>query len=636
MGRLVLGAWCVFFAATVQAQETTAAGERVTVVTGSRTERFADEAVVPTEVLTQRDIQRAGARDLGELLQTHPGVEQERTFRGTGLRLQGLDPEYVTVLVDGRRVTGRVGGTLDLSRFTLNDIERVEIVKGPAAALYGADAMGGVVNLVTRKDGPPLAAGASVSFGMRNDLDLRVHGSAKQGDFRVRAAGGRRTAMAWDLDPSDATTSGSAFMILDATTGITWTPSDRVQLTLDADYVWKDSFGMDGLPTGAVFDRRFRDEIFNARLSASYTPFERTRISADAHLSLFRDQLLQDQHASRSLDQYQESWERKWEANLQVDQKLGDSHLLTAGLEQSFFFLTAPRIENGVMNRSRSAALIQDEWQVFDSPKLVLLPGVRIDLDSQFGAQPSPRLAVRYEPVDRVGVRVAYGWGFRAPSFQELALFFENPAVGYVVEGNPALQPERSQGLTVSVDWAATDDLQLGASAFRTELRELITIATLAEQTPESPLRFGYANVGHARTEGGELNARIRVWGGLWLDLGYGLTHAIDLDANRLLEGRAMHRITGRLSGRIRPLGVEASLRAAWNGPRWFYPDLDGNGTLDAIRVAGYTDVDARLSRRFFTYMEAFVGIKNALDAGDPLYLPLPPRQVYGGLSVEL
>ncbi|HSP78591.1 MAG TPA: TonB-dependent receptor plug domain-containing protein, partial [Myxococcaceae bacterium] len=118
-----------------------------TVVTASRTERKLEDVVVPTEVITRTQIEAHGARDLGQLLQQHPGVELVHTFRGTGLRLQGLDPEYVLVLVDGERVGGRVGTTLDLGRFSLRDVERVEIVKGPAAALYAADGIRGVVNL---------------------------------------------------------------------------------------------------------------------------------------------------------------------------------------------------------------------------------------------------------------------------------------------------------------------------------------------------------------------------------------------------------------------------------------------------------------------------------------------------------
>ncbi|HEY0880760.1 MAG TPA: TonB-dependent receptor plug domain-containing protein, partial [Archangium sp.] len=105
---------------------------RLTVVTGTRTERRAADAVVATEVITRAQIEQLGVRDLPQLLQQHPGVEMVYTNRGTGIRLQGLDPEYVLILVDGQRISGRSGSITDISRFSLREIERVEIVKGPS------------------------------------------------------------------------------------------------------------------------------------------------------------------------------------------------------------------------------------------------------------------------------------------------------------------------------------------------------------------------------------------------------------------------------------------------------------------------------------------------------------------------
>ena len=119
-------------------------------MTSARGERRAGDAVQPTEIITRAQIEALGVRDLPQLLQQHPGVEMVYTSRGTGLRLQGMDHEYVLILIDGQRVAGRSGSFTDISRFSLRDIERVEIVKGPAAALYGADAIGGVFNLITR------------------------------------------------------------------------------------------------------------------------------------------------------------------------------------------------------------------------------------------------------------------------------------------------------------------------------------------------------------------------------------------------------------------------------------------------------------------------------------------------------
>jgi len=88
------------------------------------------------------------------VLEEHPGLQVLRSFGGAGgvgVQMQGLDAKYTLVLVDGPRATGRVGGTIDLSRFPAEDIEQVEIIKGPASALYGSDAIAGVINIITRR-----------------------------------------------------------------------------------------------------------------------------------------------------------------------------------------------------------------------------------------------------------------------------------------------------------------------------------------------------------------------------------------------------------------------------------------------------------------------------------------------------
>ncbi len=605
--------------------------QRQTVVTGSRTERLSDESVVATEVITRREIQRSGARDLGELLTLQAGVDTERSIGGIGLRLQGMDPEAVTVLLDGRKVAGRVRGVMDLSRFPLRDIERVEIVKGPAAALYGADAMGGVVNLITRTDSAPEEATLTASYGMRNDVDLRASGSLKRDRYRVRLGASGRGADAYDLDPSDIGTTGSAHRGFDVGGGVEVKPSDNVRLRADADYLRLDQNGIDALETGALFDRRMRQERFSATVDG-VVKLGFGEFSAGVRHSLFRDQLLMDQRASRALDSYEAAMERLWEANAQVDVPLfGGAHLVTFGLEQSVFLLDADRLEGGVGERFRTAGFLQDEWRLADG-RVVLLPGVRLDVDSQFGAHPSPRLAARWLAMDGLTLRGAWGTGFRAPSFQELLLQFENPIIGYVVDGNPDLRPERSHGLTLSADYALSERVTLAASLFRTELWDLIAWQTVAEATEGSPTRFGYRNLERARTQGAEASVRFRVVAGTYLDVGYALTDARDLGTGLLLEGRAVHRATLQVQGRIRPLNVELWSRLAVSSPRRFVR-LDGQGDDWTSPTAEW---EVRVSRRMFRYLDVFVGGRNLLGAGDPLYVPLPPRQVYGGIMVPL
>src|SRR6185295_16118995 len=117
---------------------------------------------------------------------------------------------------DGERVPGRFGGTLDIERLSLRDVERIEIVKGPSSVVYGADAMGGVINLITHKAQRPLEAGARASFGGRTELDLRGGAGAALSWGTVGLGAGFRRASAYDLDSSDVATTGNDQFAYDA------------------------------------------------------------------------------------------------------------------------------------------------------------------------------------------------------------------------------------------------------------------------------------------------------------------------------------------------------------------------------------------------------------------------------------
>jgi outer membrane receptor for ferrienterochelin and colicins len=453
----------------------------------------------------------------------------------------------------------------------------------------------------------------------------------------VRLGAGRRSADPWDRDPRDAATTGNQTSGFDVSGQVGLTSVDgRSGVRLSSDYQWRDAFGIDSLPTGAVFDRRERNEWFNTTLAGRWAPSEVLGFDLQLRHSLFRSQFQQDQRAALDEDRYEPALERMWMATATSDLALGERHQLTAGVEPTLYLNSAPRLEGGRGQRVRTGLFLQDAWAVLEDPKLTLLGGVRLDLDSQFGSQPSPRFSALWEALPEVTVRGSHGWGFRAPSFTELLLRFANPGVGYVVEGNPDLKPERSHGATVSADWKVGPRLQVGASLFRTELQDLIAVTTLAEATPDSPLRYGYDNIARALTQGGELTGRINTWTSTWLDLGYALTDARDRDSGELLEGRAVHRLTAQLSGQWREAGLEWMVRTAWSSGRRFTPDLDGDGTLDPVWTAPLTEISARVGWRPWQRVQLFAGVNNLLDQGDALYLPIPPLQLYGGASVEL
>ena len=120
------------------------------VVTGSRTEHSVDESPVSVEVISREDIEQTGGRNVADVLDGQIGVNVQHSFQGSTVQLQGLDSKYILVLVDGERIGGRISGAIDLSRLYIENIERIEIVKGASCALYGSDAIGGVINIITR------------------------------------------------------------------------------------------------------------------------------------------------------------------------------------------------------------------------------------------------------------------------------------------------------------------------------------------------------------------------------------------------------------------------------------------------------------------------------------------------------
>ncbi len=620
---------------------------RQTVVTASRFERRLEDAVVPTEVITRAQIESLGVRDVTQLLQQHPGVEMVYTQRGVGVRLQGMDPEYVLILIDGQRVAGRAGAFVDMSRFSLREVERVEIVKGPAGAVYGADAIGGVINLITHRPQKALEGVIRGTFGTLLEGDVRGNVGTKLGAFEARAGGGYRMRNAFDWNPieqgGDIATSLPAQKRYDGDLEVSWNPTAAFRAWARTAYVRTDLEGIDLNDTGAVFDRLQRTEQFDVWLGAKGTWNETTTLTVRGHSGLFRDQFMLDQRNAKALDSYTASLTRLWEGYGQVDHRIG-RHTLTAGVEVLGETLAGERIDPPIVSRSRFGVFAQDSWALLDhGPKLAIEPGFRADFDSQFGGAPSPRLAVKFDPTPALTVRASWGLGFRPPSFSELYLSFANPGVGYFVQGNKALQPERSNSLNVSADYRLPiEGWSVSASVWHTSITNLINITANVAPNPDNPAIFSYENVTNAYTQGVELSTRIKLSKGAYLDFSYMGLDARDVTRNRALEGRSAHRLNIQATAKYRPRGLEAVIRGTLNSARPFYvgpglgfADVIGYGDDKVVWAPAYFDLEAQVTYSVLPWLKVFVNGYNLLNAGDHNFTPRPPRGVLGGVQLE-
>ena len=152
-------------------------------ITATRNERVITNVAVPVSIISQKTIQRAGSLRLRDILQEQTGLFMTSGF-GTGVQMQGLNPDYTLILVDGEPLVGRTAGVLDLNRITVGNIRKVEIVKGPSSSLYGSEALAGVINVITDKTfANKLTAG--LRYGSYNTLDAHVQASVRKNKLGV-------------------------------------------------------------------------------------------------------------------------------------------------------------------------------------------------------------------------------------------------------------------------------------------------------------------------------------------------------------------------------------------------------------------------------------------------------------------
>lgn len=630
------------------------APDDVVVVTGTRTPTRLSDSPVAVEVIDREALKRSGAATLEQVVEQLPGVVLLPSVRGATLSLRGHAPEHTLVLVDGRRVLGRVGGGFDLSRFPVDQIERIEIVRGSTSALYGSDAIGGVIHIVTRGATAPWQVDAQLTAGtwavdavedddavlvehVRGGDDLDQLGVDVSVGFVRGAVQGRAGVSLLGFDEVDRTPADVATTVDDlrnvAPTAQLTVARGRHRVTLDVAGLMQDGRGVDASATGLVLDRWHRTESWDAGVRTRSVVTDRVGVDTWVQASLYRDQYREDQRGSDALDRYELTVERLGRLGAQVDVRLDAArrHVLVAGVEGHFEGLTADRLEVPSIRRERGALWVEHTWQATSRPLVQLVSGVRLEVDSRFGVFPAPRLAVRVDPLDWLRVRATGGLGFRAPDFRQLALSFANPSVGYRVAGNPDLRPERSVGGTLDVELVPHRVVALTLSLWHDSLTNLIDTALVEAPVGGSPAVYGYVNVGQARVQG--VTASVRLGSGpLVANLAYTRLDADDLEHDRPLTGRPEHQGTASVIGRHPRWDTVLSARLAVLGPRPFYPTESLADTLLAPTL-GLLDVD--LAQPITRHAELFVGVDNLFDAGDRALDATRPRRVYGGLRVS-
>lgn len=538
--------------ALAAAQQDTTIRSRVVVldpvvVTAERRSTLASDVTAPVVVLDRRDISRRAAADLTTVLADAPGIQLEAVVgSGTGLYLQGLGSDRVLVLLDGAPLAGRLNGQFDLSRVSPAQVQRIEIVGGPQSTLYGSTALGGVVNIITRRDVLPRTemTATAGSFGQR---ELSGRFAAPIGGFLAAFQGGRRTVDA--VPGAYPGTSGGAdrWDWLGRLTGTV----GRVDLDARLTATNEDQhYSIPPIPpaTSAAY-------ILNANVQ--YDGLTRLTFGAGGRTDLSLHGSWYDHRfvnaPTPDRDGVPASWDRQRIADAELVRRgaLG-RHTWVAGGKLDREWLLSDRITGYRRAASTGALYASADWVVTGA--LRATTGVRFTRGEIWGTDISPRVGASLRAASGMYVKAGIARGFRAPSFREMYFDLLQAQFGYAVHGNADLRPEHSWNGTAEVG-LSRPHARFYLQGFTNRLRGFIETARTSDSAGIG--LYTYQNIGRARTGGVQAGASA-VRGIATAAASYTWLHTKDIDTDADLLGRAARTANASLT-----LGRSAwSLRA--------------------------------------------------------------------------
>ncbi len=599
------------------------------VVTGTKTERRLKDTPVITEVITRSEIEATGAENIGEVLEHRVGVVVHRDAHGDGVQLQGLDSDYILILLDGEPQVGRIAGKLDLARIAVENVERIEIVKGASSALFGNAAMGGVINVITRKASSPFAVQFTNNFETHNTIDSRSAVELKRDKFNalLTLAANHRSPI--DLDESNLTTTIDGYQ--------NWTHSARTeyQLTPKATLLFSGQYfaqKQEGVSEneGVVFDRLGDIDNFIGSVGTGYQLGSGSQLMGKIYATRYRDESTVIDRDTSLTASSNVTVQDLIKGEAQFDTALGSKNQLTVGAELIFENLESQRITGGEKNLTTDSLFFQNEFRPMANLAFVL--GGRLDYHSEFGTHFSPKLSGMYRVARDVTIRTSYGQGFRAPDFKDLYLDFSNPTSGYQVLGNPALQPESSGSWNLGVEYQFKSALIGRVHLYRNNLKNLIE----AERIGQSVLggsKFQYFNISEAFTEGFEVELSTRSIGGLSATIGYAYLNGEDKETGLTLLNRSKHSGNLKLAYASRGSGFGVDLRGRY-ASKWGFFD-DGDKVLEDEEYAPSNWIwNIRGSKQVLNWLKASIGVNNIFDFKIPTFYTFTGRSFYGGLSL--
>jgi len=600
------------------------------VVTATRSGRPLKNVPIHTQVVYGADLQKTGAISLSDaLVSNFPGIDSKNLSAGSGgssLQMNGFGNQYILILLDGERLDpGDTKENVDLSRINTESIERIEIVRGASSALYGSDAIGGVINIITKKNTKTCEGSIGTRFSdygeQRHFVDLGLKG----GGFTSRTSVIYNKLDGWDINPEESgkTVEATKNYSIDQRLGYKF--SDRFNVNGDFGYFRR----VDNNTTPLLPDRRYED--YSYRLTGNYKLSDHHQLEGVWYTDHYLSYSLDEPAVGDVTKHYDKTFST---ARLQDNIKLSSNNSLVAGVEYNKDELFSA---NGLTDRKNAQAIIafaEDVWDI--APKLTVVAGGRMTFHSEYHTNTTWQLAMNYRPGE-FNLRGSFGRGFRAPTLKELYMDFNVPGAPIKITGNQDLKPESSNYFSLSTEYTHAT-FNASVIAQYNNLNNLISEVFSPLNTAQPPYVYQYQNIAKAEMLNIEVLLNYRPVPQLKLTGGYTWTKPLTTQSeeaiNRFEARQHSAVMTGEysvLSGNYRP---SISLQGKYYGDAnitW----TDTRGQNSKVKLSEYFNWKLTTLHRVNRWASITAGIDNLFNYTDPRYFTSmsPGRRFFAGVK---
>lgn len=521
------------------------------VVTGTGTEHYLKDAPVQTEVITNKALEQYQARSIDDLLS---GVCPSLTFHdgdmGSYIQLNGLNNDYILIMINGKRMNGDIGGQNDLNQLNPDNIERIEIVKGAASSLYGSDAIAGVINIITKRNREKMEMTSTTRVGEHGDVRESASFSITLGkvksvtgvNFR-HTDGWRNTDREWYQNQLQ---SGTTTITTNRSTNYTiseqleWQANRNLTLTTEATFYQRWVMRSHGPLKYVPNDFYYNNHTY--AVGAKYKLGTRNYLTADityGRYGYFYDYkrneytdyyLDNDRHQHVTFyagQRIKQSIQQQMQAQVKGVFYFGEKHILNAGVEYLYDKLESPhRIENGDKASVYSlSAYAQEEWSATD--RFILTAGVRGTQHKETGMNLSPKVSALYKVGNDFNLRASYAMGYKSPTIKELYYNYSGVIGGgslTAYHGNTDLKPQTSQYASVGIEYVGKK-FQASITSYINRIHNMIELVEIKVTPEEDMLEIQkskeYRNLTKARIYGADFTFSYRPTQNVTLGGGY-------------------------------------------------------------------------------------------------------------------